>query len=249
MEDPSGTTHGAQWSTAVADYLDDIYARDAAEKAEAAEKLRLKEERQAQRRRNCRGGMALRGLHSPIKTPKRRAITMNHGGTAMTRITIPLWDERAKFARELGGNCDGGIEIPMTSIPARPSAGDSTLLLRRTLSPSPKQKFSLPPLSLPTVPILSIRDRGFGQSMPKLRHHVQLPGRLHLRQLSHRRAAHLPALLPIRAQHQKHRPPELEVRRQSRIRGGNLEVHELRYDEIGGELGVQQGRCRGEALL
>jgi hypothetical protein len=96
MEDPSGTTHGAQWSTAVADYLDDIYARDAAEKAEAAEKLRLKEERQAQRRRKLQGRdggktlipsvlvprrpkfYQLRGLHSPIKTPRRRAIAMNH---------------------------------------------------------------------------------------------------------------------------------------------------------------------------
>jgi hypothetical protein len=36
--------------TAVADFLDDLYARDDSERAAAAEKLRLKEERKAEGR-------------------------------------------------------------------------------------------------------------------------------------------------------------------------------------------------------
>lgn len=49
-ENPTTETLGALWPTPVADFLDDLYARDEAEKAEAAERLLAKEERQAQRR-------------------------------------------------------------------------------------------------------------------------------------------------------------------------------------------------------
>jgi hypothetical protein len=42
MEEDTGGTHGPGWSTAAADFLDELCARDDAEKAAAAEKLRLK---------------------------------------------------------------------------------------------------------------------------------------------------------------------------------------------------------------
>ncbi|KAJ7881091.1 hypothetical protein B0H14DRAFT_2706102, partial [Mycena olivaceomarginata] len=39
QQEDTGGTHGPGWSTATADFLDELYARDDAEKAAAAEKL------------------------------------------------------------------------------------------------------------------------------------------------------------------------------------------------------------------
>jgi hypothetical protein len=50
-ENTSETTHGPEWSTKIADHLDKLWADHEAEKAEAAEKLRLIEERKALRKR------------------------------------------------------------------------------------------------------------------------------------------------------------------------------------------------------
>jgi hypothetical protein len=47
MEEDTGETHAPGWSTAVADFLDDPYARDDAEKAAAAERRKAAVERRA----------------------------------------------------------------------------------------------------------------------------------------------------------------------------------------------------------
>ncbi|KAJ7352271.1 hypothetical protein DFH08DRAFT_858410 [Mycena albidolilacea] len=264
MEDPSGTTHGAQWSTPVADYLDDIYARDAAEEAEAAEKLRLKEERQAQRRRKLqrrdgatRSSSADKNAEAESNRHESRSGRMPEAHENPTILVgdrdghrddsqiIPLWDERAEFARELGGNCDGGIgaavalapETPYTTAVALNVGSDPDVIHTRSskrrrldvVTPThtvsePQTEVLPPPVLAPDCsPSSPSATAGPAKACQNCGATSSPRGACTFRSsLTAGQRICQPCYLYER-KHQKYRPPELEVRRQSRIRGDDLE--------------------------
>ncbi|KAJ7881087.1 hypothetical protein B0H14DRAFT_3763364 [Mycena olivaceomarginata] len=213
----SEATHGPGWSTETADFLDDLYARDDAEKAAAAEKLLLKEERKALRKRKLEERSANdatsascgKGQTSTVRR-ELRSRTIPESTLLVEATPDAIDDVHSSKRRRSSADAVTPTDASEPYIDSNSVHPPTLLVDRPSTSPSACTSFS----ASKTAATDACQNSGTTRSGKGPCYFSTLP--------SGRRVC--PACYTYERQHEKHRPPELEARLQSQIGLGGADA-------------------------